>query len=339
MLPVFSRKPLFGYPFVVYSGIFIAFLSFGVWSHHMFSVGLGPVADSFFALSTMLIAIPTGVKIFNWIATLWGGSLNLKTAMNFALGFIAMFTIGGLSGIMHSSPPADLQQTDTYFVVAHFHYVLFGGSLLGLFAGTYYWFPKCTGRMMSEKLGAWHFWLTMLGFNLTFFPMHFVGLLGMPRRIYTYAGDLGFNGMNMAATAGSMILGVSVLLFAINLVVSARRGARAPADPWEGATLEWSIPSPPPEYNFAEIPTVHSRDPLWAEKRHGEGHRDMERHGGGGHIHVPAPTILPLIAGVGIALVPSGFLLSPYHSHGVFLSVFGLLTALYGIFRWAFTPL
>src|SRR5205823_6273361 len=163
VLPVYSRKPLFGYPVVVYSGAAIAFLSFGVWSHHMFSVGLGPVADSFFALSTMLIAIPTGVKIFNWIATLWGGSLNLKTAMNFALGFIAMFTIGGLSGIMHSSPPADLQQTDTYFVVAHFHYVLFGGSLLGLFAGLYYWFPKCTGRFLGEALGKWHFWLTMIG--------------------------------------------------------------------------------------------------------------------------------------------------------------------------------
>src|SRR5438093_569375 len=170
VLPTFSRKPLFGYPVVVYSGIFIGFMGWGVWSHHMFSVGLGPLADSFFALSAMLIAIPTGVKIFNWLATLWGGKIELKTAMLFALVFIALFTLGGLSGFMHASPPADLQQTDTYFVVAHIHYVLFGGSIMGIFAGIYYWFPKMTGRMLGEGLGKWHFWLTMISMNLTFFP-------------------------------------------------------------------------------------------------------------------------------------------------------------------------
>ena len=186
VLPVFSRKPLFGYAAMVFSGVFIAFLGFGVWSHHMFSTGMGPLADTFFALTTMLIAIPTGVKIFNWIGTMWGGSLQYRTPMLFAIGFIAMFIIGGLSGVMHSSPPADLQQTDTYFVVAHFHYVLFGGSIFGLTAGAYYWWPKMFGRMLNERLGKLHFWLMLIGFNLTFFPMHFVGLHGMPRRVYTY---------------------------------------------------------------------------------------------------------------------------------------------------------
>ena len=186
VLPIFSRKPLFGYTAMVFSGAFIAFLGFGVWSHHMFATGMGPFGDAFFSLTTMLIAIPTGVKIFNWIGTIWGGSIQFRTPMYFALGFIAMFIIGGLSGVMHASPPADLQQTDTYFVVAHFHYVLFGGSIFALIAGAYYWWPKMFGRMLDERLGKLHFWLMFIGFNLTFFPMHFLGLNGMPRRIYTY---------------------------------------------------------------------------------------------------------------------------------------------------------
>ena len=192
VLPVFSRKPLFGYAAMVFSGVFIAFLGFGVWSHHMFTTGMGPLADTFFALSTMLIAIPTGVKIFNWMGTMWFGSLQFKTPMYFAVAFIAMFIIGGLSGVMHASPPADLQQNDTYFIVAHFHYVLFGGSIFALNAGAYYWWPKMFGRMLDERLGKVHFWLMLIGFNLTFFPMHFVGLNGMPRRTYTYPAELGF---------------------------------------------------------------------------------------------------------------------------------------------------
>ncbi|HVP40290.1 MAG TPA: cytochrome c oxidase subunit I [Candidatus Saccharimonadales bacterium] len=334
VLPTFARRPLFGYPFVVYSGIFIAFLAFGVWSHHMFSVGLGPVADSFFALSTMLIAVPTGVKIFNWIATLWGGSIRFTAAMKFALGFIAMFIIGGLSGVMHASPPADLQQTDTYFVVAHFHYVLFGGTLLGLFAGMYYWFPKATGRFMDERLGSWHFWLTLVGMNLTFFPMHFLGLLGMPRRVYTYAGDLGFNTMNLVCTVGAFVIAVSTLVFVANLFRSLRAGRPAPPDPWGGGTLEWSIPSPPPEYNFAAIPEVRGRDPLWLEQRSGP----AERRGARGlrpdaHIHVPAPTGLPMLAALGVALVPAGLIF------GLWLSAIGAAVMLFGIYRWAFTPI
>ncbi|HET9480815.1 MAG TPA: cytochrome c oxidase subunit I, partial [Candidatus Polarisedimenticolia bacterium] len=250
VLPTFSRKPLFGYAVVVYSGILIGVLGYGVWAHHMFATGMGPIADSVFALSTMLIAIPTGVKIFNWLATMWGGAIRLTTAMWFAIGFIAMFTIGGISGIMHSSPPADLQQTDTYFVVAHLHYVLFGGSMLGLFAGTYYWFPKITGRMLSERVGKVHFWLTMIGFNATFFPMHFLGLHGMTRRIYTYPDDLNFAFWNAFETAGSMVLGLSVLVFLWNVVRSLRRGDPAPDNPWDAPTLEWATPSPPEPWNF-----------------------------------------------------------------------------------------
>src|SRR6059036_304532 len=263
VLPTFSRKPLFGYPVVVYSGIFIGFMGWGVWSHHMFSTGLGPLADSFFALTTMLIAIPTGVKIFNWIATIWGERVHLKTPMLFALGFIAMFTMGGLSGFMHASPPADLQQTDTYFVVAHIHYVLFGGAIMGIFAGIYYWYPKMTGKFLNETLGKIHFWATMISMNLTFFPMHFVGLLGMPRRVYTYSPNMGFDTMNLLSTIGALLLGASVLVFVVNFVNSIRNGKPAGSDPWGGGSLEWAIPSPPPSYNFATIPTVRSLDPLW----------------------------------------------------------------------------
>src|ERR1700733_1333090 len=197
VLPTFARKPLFGYPVMVYSLILIGMLGFGVWAHHMFAVGMGPIADSFFSVTTMLIAIPTGVKIFNWIFTLWGGQIRLRPASTFAIGLVAMFTIGGISGVMHSSPPADLQQTDTYFIVAHFHYVLFGGSLMGLFAGTYYYFPKFIGRMLDERLGHWHFWLNLIGSNLTFFPMHFSGLNGMPRRVYTYDAGQGWETFNL----------------------------------------------------------------------------------------------------------------------------------------------
>src|ERR687892_2281161 len=196
VLPTFTRKPLFGYPVMVYSGVLIGFLGFGVWAHHMFAVGMGPIADSVFGVTTMLIAIPTGVKIFNWLATMHGGSLRFTTSMLFAIGLIALFTIGGISGIMHSSPPADLQQTDTYFIVAHFHYVLFGGSMMGIFAGIYFYFPKMFGRMMHEGLGKVHFWLMFIGMNLTFFPMHYAGMNGMPRRIYRYDADQGWEIFN-----------------------------------------------------------------------------------------------------------------------------------------------
>src|SRR5690606_14280164 len=265
VLPTFSRKPLFGYNVMVFSGILIGWLGWGVWSHHMFGVGLGPIADSFFSISTMLIAIPTGIKIFNWLGTLWGGSIRFTTAMMFGTFFIITFTIGGISGIMHAAAPADLQQTDTYFVVAHIHYVFFGGTVMGLWAGIYYWFPKMFGRLLDEKLGYAHFWLTFVAMNLTFFPMHFLGLHGMPRRIFTYADGLGFNEMNFIATIGSYLLAIATLLFAYNLVASLRKGVRAGPNPWGAATLEWAIPSPPEEHNFRTIPVLNSRMPLWEE--------------------------------------------------------------------------
>ena len=263
ILPTFSRKPLFGYNVMVYSGIMIGFLGFGVWAHHMFAVGLGAVADTIFALTTMLIGIPTGVKIFNWIATMWGGNIRFTTAMKFAIGLVGLFTIGGISGVMHSSPPADLQQTDTYFVVAHFHYVLFGGSIMGIMGGIYHYFPKITGRYMSEKLGTWHFWLTFVAMNLTFFPMHYAGMLGMPRRIYTYDSGQGWDTFNMMSSVGTAMLVLATLIFVVNFLRSRTRGAVAPGDAWGAGTLEWSIPSPPPDYNFAQIPVVTSRYPLW----------------------------------------------------------------------------
>jgi cytochrome c oxidase subunit 1 len=263
IIPTFSKKPLFGYPIVVYAGILIGFIGWGVWSHHMFTTGLGPIADSFFVAATMIIAIPTGVKIFNWIATMWGGTIRFTTAMLFCIGLLAVFTVGGLSGIMHAAAPITLQQHDSYFVVAHFHYVIVGGAMMGLWAGLYYWFPKVTGRLLNETLGKWHFWTTMVGFNLTFFPMHFSGLYGMPRRIYTYSADLNVDLFNQLATIGAFIFGISALIMVWNLWHSARKGDKAGANPWEAATLEWSIPSPPHHYNFPELPVIRSREPLW----------------------------------------------------------------------------
>src|SRR5438105_4616717 len=238
VLPTFARKPLFGYTVVVYSGVLIGFMGWGVWSHHMFSVGLGPIADSVFSATTMLIAVPTGVKIFNWIATLWGGDIRGTTALHFAVGFIAMFIIGGLSGVTHASPPADLQQTDTYYVVAHIHYVLFGGTIMGLFAGIYYWWPKMTGRLLSETLGKWHFWLQFIGMNLAFFPMHFIGLLGMPRRVYTYSPELGVSDLNLLSTIGAFLIALSIFVFLVNLLRTRTHGQRAGNDPWGAATLD-----------------------------------------------------------------------------------------------------
>jgi cytochrome c oxidase subunit I len=336
ILPVFSRKPLFGYAAMVFSGVFIAFLGFGVWSHHMFATGMGPIADTFFALSTMLIAIPTGVKIFNWIGTMWGGSLQFRTPMYFAVAFIAMFIIGGLSGVMHSPPPADLQQTDTYFVVAHFHYVMFGGSIFGLTAGAYYWWPKMFGRVLNESLGKLHFWLMLIGFNLTFFPMHFVGLNGMARRTYTYSAGLGFETLNQIETAGSMVLALSFLVFLINIIRTWRKPRNAPADPWNGATLEWAIPSPPQEFNFAEIPVVHGRDPLWETKRERGGTLPEPARVSGRGIHMPNPSYWPVVSAIGVlAVLMSLMFLSHFGPLGVVVAA-GILFL--GVFMWAFEP-
>ncbi len=265
VLPTFSRKPLFGFPVVVYSGCLIGIMGWAVWSHHMFAVGLGPIADTYFAGISMLIAIPTGVKVFNWIATMWGGQIRYAAAMLFAIGFVAMFIIGGISGVMHAAAPADLQQTDTYFAVAHFHYVFVGGAVMGIFAGIYYWWPKVFGRLLHEGLGKTHFWLMAGGTMLTFFPMHWIGLLGMPRRVYTYSADLGLESSNFAATIGSYVIGFSMILFVINIIKTSRSGEKAGKNPWGGGTLEWAISSPPPVYNFSVIPEVRSLHPMWTE--------------------------------------------------------------------------
>ena len=336
VLPVFSRKPLFGYAAMVFSGIFIAFLGFGVWAHHMFATGMGPIADTMFGLTTMLIAIPTGVKIFNWLGTIAGGSLQYKTPLYFSLGFISMFIIGGISGVMHASPPADLQQTDTYFIVAHFHYVLFGGSIFALTSGAYYWWPKMFGRLLDETLGKVHFWLMFVGFNLTFFPMHFVGLHGMPRRVYTYPAGLGFETLNMIETVGAMILGLSQLIFLYNMIKTARKPKTAPADPWNGATLEWTIPSPPQEFNFPVEPEVHGRDPLWEAKRQAGAQLPEPPRVSGAGIHLPHPSIWPIITALGVASVFVMLMMLPVTGPIGVVAAVALLFL--GVYRWAFTP-
>ncbi|KRT66174.1 MAG: cytochrome c oxidase subunit I, cytochrome c oxidase subunit I+III [Candidatus Dadabacteria bacterium CSP1-2] len=263
VIPVFSRKPIYGYEFVAGSTVAIGLLSLGVWAHHMFAVGLGNVFNAFFAIASMLIAIPTGIKVLNWTATMWGGKIHFATPMLFAVTFLIEFVVGGLSGVAIASPPIDWQATDTYFIVAHFHYTLFGGSLFAIFAGVYYWFPKMSGRMPSERLGKWHFWLTVIGFNLTFLVQHLLGLMGMPRRVYTYH-DLPYWGdMNLISTVGSLILGLSVIVFVWNIIASLRSGIPAGNNPWNAWTLEWATTSPPPVHNFDLVPPVHGRRPLW----------------------------------------------------------------------------
>jgi len=344
VLPTFARKPLFGYPFVVFSGIAIAFMSWGVWAHHMYTTGLGAVANSAFGVSTILIAIPTGVKIFNWMGTLWGGAISLKTPLYFAIGFIAMFTIGGLTGVTHSIVPSDYQQQDTYYIVAHFHQVLFGGAIFGLFAGIYYWYPKFTGKMLYEGLGQLQFWLMFIGFNATFQPMMILGLIGMPRRIYSYPSGQGYDFWNLLATVGAFLIATSVLIFIINVVATTRRKERAPADPWDGRTLEWSLPSPVPAYNFVEIPTVHALDDFWHQKyTEDESGRpvpvvagaseeaedeEVDVHG----IHMPSPSVFPLITAAGLPIIATGLIYDPA------IVAVGAAVLVVGVYGWALEP-
>jgi cytochrome c oxidase subunit 1 len=265
IVATFSRRPVVGYPAMVLALIGTAFLAFGLWVHHMFATNLPELGKTFFTAASLMIAIPTAVQIFCWIATLGTGKINFKTPLLFVLAFFAILLIGGLTGLMLASVSLDYQLHDTFFVVAHLHYVLLGGAVFPLFGAFYYWFPKFTGRMPGERLGRWNFWLFFIGFNVSFFPMHLLGLQGMPRRIYTYPAEMGWRNMNMAATIGSMIIAVSMLLFIINVVRSRKAGEVAGADPWGAGTLEWSVASPPPMGNFELVPVVHGRFPLWQE--------------------------------------------------------------------------
>jgi len=263
IIPVFSRKPIFGYPVMVGATVCIGFISFSVWAHHMFAVGMSSYGNSFFTITTMIISVPTGIKIFNWIGTMWGGKIHFKAPMLFCIGFLFQFLIAGLTGIMLAASPFNWQLTGSYFVVAHFHYVIVGAILFAIFGGFYYWFPKMSGRKYDETLAKWHFWLFVIGFHLTFDFMHIPGILGMPRRIYTYEPGRGWEIWNLIVTIGVFFQAAGILAFVVNLLWSLGKGEPAGNDPWDAWTLEWSTPSPPPEYNFATIPTVRSRRPLW----------------------------------------------------------------------------
>lgn len=337
ILPAFSRKPLFGYPIIVFSGAVIGFLGFAVWSHHMFTTGLGDIATAAFSLLTMAIAVPTGVKIFNWVGTLWGGRIKFTVPMVYAVGFIWMFMMGGFSGIMHSAAPADSQQQDTYFVVAHFHYVIIGGIVMALFGGIYFWLPKLTGKMWEGKLGYWAVGFVVVGLNVTFFPMHFLGLFGMPRRTHTYLAETGFGPLNMLVTIGAFILAFGLLMVIIDMIKTLRSGKPAGQDPWDARTLEWITTSPPQVHNFDKTPIVKARDAFWYDK-HGDAKYKMEyepddRHG----IHMPSQSWFPLMTGIGMMIM--GISLSLY-SGGVpfmgYLGIGGIVVVTVGVYLWLF---
>jgi cytochrome c oxidase subunit 1 len=351
VLPVFSKKPLFGYPFVVFSGAAIGLVGWGVWAHHMFASGLGPVSVAVFSIATMAIAIPTGVKIINWTMTLWGGKIRYTVAMHYAIALIVLFTIGGLSGVTHSVAPSDTQQTDTYYIVAHFHYVLFGGAIFGLFAGFYYWWPKIFGKMLNETIGKWSFWLMFFGMNLTFGPMHMIGLQGQPRRMYVWtenrAGEGFFNigFWNMVASIGSFVLAFGILLFLINIYYTWRKGPVSPLDPWDARSLEWMTTNPPKEHNFDAIPTVHHLDEFFHRKyeedeetgeikqvRTAEDILAEQTANAESHIHMPSPSYWPLVLSVAIFIVGIGVI---YNRFVAVVGALGILLAMYG---WSLEP-
>ena len=355
VLPVFSKKPLFGYPLVVFSGAAIGFVGWGVWAHHMFASGLGPISVAVFSVATMAIAIPTGVKIVNWTMTMWGGKLAFTTAMLFAIGLIVQFTIGGLSGVTHAVAPSDTQQTDTYYIVAHFHYVLFGGAVLGIFAGLYYWWPKIFGRMLSETLGKWNFWLMVIGLNMAFGPMHIIGLQGQPRRMYVWtearAGEgffnLGF--WNLISSIGAFVLGFGVLIFFYNVWrthFGRHKAPPAPLDPWDARSLEWMTTNPPKEINFDRTPVVSHLDEFFHRKYEAQGddHKGyeqvmtaeevlaIEEANADDDVHLPSPSYWPIILAFALPIMAYGVI------YNILLIAVGGIIVLLAMFGWALEP-
>mgnify|MGYP001999573277 FL=1 len=344
VIPTFSRKPIFGYEFMVFSGIAIGFMGWGVWAHHMFVSGIGPISVGAFTLSTMFIAVPTGVKILNWMATMWGGKLRFNSAMLFATGVVSMFTVGGLSGVTHALSPVDTQQTDTYYIVAHFHYVIFGGALLGFFAGFYFWWPKVFGHKLGETLGKWNFWTMLIGFNLAFGPMHILGLNGMSRRIDTYSPGFGFDFWNLFATIGVFVIALGVMFFVINVILSARRARGLPPeppDPWDARSLEWFSPNPTPVHNFDEVIEVSSLDEFWHRKWTTDEDGRVVRKataaevcqaGDAEGVHLPSPSYWPIVLAAGLPLIGLGLL------YNLWICVPGTLLVLVSIYAWVFEP-
>ena len=344
VIPVFSRKPIFGYSFMVASGVAIGFMGWGVWAHHMFVSGIGPISVAAFSLSTMFIAVPTGVKILNWLATIWGGKLRFNTAMLFAVGVVSMFTIGGLSGVTHSIAPADTQQTDTYYIVAHFHYVIFGGTLLGFFSGFYFWWPKMFGYKLNEKLGKTNFWLQIVGFNVTFGPMHILGLQGMSRRIDTYDAGFGFEFWNLVATVGAFIVALGIAMFFVNVAVSRKQwiaaGKPNPGpDPWDARSLEWMTASPTPIHNFDEEITVDSPDEFWHRKYgyDAEGNvvriatsEEVAQDGSNTNVHLPSPSYFPILLALSMPIIAYGLIYS------LWLCIPGGMLMVYSMVGWMF---
>ncbi len=346
IIPTFSRKPIFGYPFMVFSGVAIGFMGWGVWAHHMFVSGIGPLSVVGFTFATMFIAVPTGVKILNWLATMWGGKLILNTSMLFAIALVTQFTVGGLSGVSHALAASDTQQTDTYYIVAHFHYVLFGGAFFGFVGGMYFWWPKAFGYLLNEKIGKIQFWTMVVGFNLTFGPMHILGLQGMPRRMQTYDTVQGFNTWNMVATVGSFILGVGTIMILWNALVSYRAWVAAERpnpgpDPWDARALEWSIQSPAPTHNFDYDPVVTQLDDWWYRKyqkdengvlRQVHTGAELAQPGNGEGVHLPAPSYWPIIVAFSIPIIGYGLIFN------LWLAIPGAVLLMGSLYGWALEP-
>lgn len=324
IIATFSKKRLFGYSSMVFATVLIGFLGFMVWAHHMFTTGMGPIANAIFAVATMAIAVPTGIKIFNWLFTMWGGNIRFTTPMLYAIGFIPSFVIGGVTGVMNATAPADYQYHDSYFVVAHFHYVIVGGVVFAILAGTHYWWPKMFGRMLNETLGKVTFWLFFIGFHLTFFIQHFLGLMGMPRRVFTFLPGQGLETGNLISTIGAFFMATATIVLVINIVITTVKGKKAEADAWGvGRTLEWAVSSPAPEYNFAQTPLVRGLDAYWLEKM--EGNKGLTPAEPLGDIHMPNPSFLPFVISLGLFIASFGFLYHNDYSWGLPVAILGLV--------------